>query len=87
MLSDEQFDHKWEEIKGALRNLWRDLTDDEIDNVRNNIYEIGQIVEERYGEPKRDIKIKIDRLLESFNNDTDKNLDPDVTSYHRRPST
>ena len=85
MLTQQQFDKRWPEIKGGLRNLWRDISDEELDDAKDNIYELSHLIEERFGESKEEIVLKLDRLLESFDNNTDKDIDPDVSSYHRSP--
>lgn len=85
MLTDQQFERKWGEIKGGLRNLWGRLTDDELDQYKDDIYEVTGLVQSKYSESKDDIREKLDRLMDSFDNDTDKNIDPDVASYHRSP--
>lgn len=85
MLTENQYQGKWQEIKGGLRNLWGRLTDDELDRVRGDIYEVTGIVEDKYGETKEEIRDKLDHLMESFDNPTDKNLEPDISSYHRSP--
>ncbi len=85
MLNQEQFQSKWWEIKGGIRNLWGKLTDDELEQVKGNITEVSGLVEEKYGETKEEIKMKLDQLLESFDNDSDKNISPDESSYQRSP--
>lgn len=85
MLTEEQFSNKWGEIKGALRNLWGRLSEEELENVKGNIYEITPVVEAKYGESKNEIKHKLNQLVESFDNETDKGIDPDISSYHRSP--
>jgi uncharacterized protein YjbJ (UPF0337 family) len=85
MLTEQQFNHKWIEIKGGLRNLWGKLSDEELEMVKGNIYEVTSLVESKYGETKTEIRNKIHQLIESFDNDTDKEADPDVSSYHRSP--
>lgn len=85
MLNQEQFNGKWKEIKGGIRNLWGRITDDELETLKGNLTEVTGLVEERYGETKEEIKMKFDKLMESFDNDTDKNISPDVASYERNP--
>jgi len=85
MLTQQQFNNKWEEIKGALRNLWGRLEEDELENVKGNIYEVTGLVETKYGESKEEIRNKLNQLMDSFDNDTDKGLNPDVSSYQRSP--
>jgi uncharacterized protein YjbJ (UPF0337 family) len=85
MLNEEQFSGKWLEIKGGIRNLWGKLTDDELEMVKGNVTEVTGLVERKYGETKEEIKAKLNQLMESFDNDTDKNISPDVSSYERSP--
>lgn len=85
MLNQEQFNGKWTEIKGGLRNLWGKLTDDELEQFNGNITEVTGLVERKYGETKEEIRSKLDRLMDSFDNETDKNISPDVSSYERSP--
>ena len=85
MLTKEQYESKWPEIKGGIRNLWGGLTEAEIESAKGDLTEITSLVEERYHETKDEIRKKLDMLMESFDNDTDKNLDPDVSSYQRSP--
>lgn len=85
MLNQQQFEGKWTEIKGGIRNLWGKITDDELEQFKGNITEVTGLVEEKYGETKEEIRQKLDRLMESFDNETDKNISPDVSSYERSP--
>jgi uncharacterized protein YjbJ (UPF0337 family) len=87
MLTEQQFLEKWSEIKGALLNLWGRLSDEELEAVKGNIFEISDLVQTKYGESKHEIRLKLNQLIDSFDNDTDKNIDPDVSSYHRSPLT
>ena len=85
MLTKNDFENNWPEIKGGLKNFWGRLTDEEIDAVKKNIFELTELIQSKYGESKEEINEKIQRLLTSFDNDTDKGIDPDVSSYHRSP--
>jgi uncharacterized protein YjbJ (UPF0337 family) len=85
MLNQEQFEGKWDEIKGGIRNLWGKLTDDEVESVKGNVQEVTGLVERKYGDTKEEIKAKLDQLMDSFDNDTDKKISPDVASYQRSP--
>lgn len=85
MLTEQQFNAKWSEIKNGLRTLWGNLSEKEIEEVKGNIYEVTSIVERKYSESRDEIVKKIDRLLASFDNDTDKRITPDVDSYQRSP--
>lgn len=85
MLNQQQYEAKWTEIKGGIRNLWGRLTDEELDRAKGNLSEIPTLVEAKYNESREEIEKKFQQLVESFDNDTDKNISPDVSSYQRSP--
>jgi uncharacterized protein YjbJ (UPF0337 family) len=89
MLSKEQFQGKWIEIKSGFKNLWGEITDDEIESVKDNLQSIDRIVENKYGERKESILKKLEVLMESFDNETDKSLklNDGESSYRRNPLT
>lgn len=87
MLNQHQIEGKWTEIKSGVRNLWGEITDDDLEKAKGNIQSIAGIVEEKYAETKEDIKKKLDKLMDSFDNDTDKSLklNDGISSFERRP--
>lgn len=85
MLNQEQFRGKWKEIKGGVRNLWGKITEDELEKTKGNLGAIAGMVESKYGETKESIKEKIDRLMASFDNETDK-INLSETSFERKPT-
>ena len=40
---------KWKQIKGAIKQKWGELTDDEIDHVDGSAERFAGLLEERYG--------------------------------------
>jgi hypothetical protein len=85
MLRQKEIDINWKEIKQGIRTGWGRLTDAESDRYKNDLNEIADLIQRKYDEPKKETRKKILRLMESFDNDTDKGLDPDISSYHRSP--
>lgn len=85
MLNEEQFRGKWNEIKGGIRTLWGRISDEELDEMQGDYTEVSGLVEERYGETKAEINKKLNQLMESFDNDSDKNIIFNETSYQRNP--
>lgn len=88
MLNEEQIKGKWGEIKGGVRNLWGEITDDELEKTKGNIQAVAGIVQQKYGESKESIKKKMDSLMDSFDNETDKSLklNDGEASYQRNPT-
>jgi len=40
---------RWLQLKGRVREEWRDLTDDDVDRINGNIDRLVGLVQERYG--------------------------------------
>jgi uncharacterized protein YjbJ (UPF0337 family) len=88
MLNQEQINGKWSEIKGGVRNLWRDISEEELDQVKGNIQSVSGIVQQHYSESKESIKKKLENLMDTFDNETDKSLklNDGEASYQRSPT-
>ncbi|HXH31784.1 MAG TPA: CsbD family protein [Bacteriovoracaceae bacterium] len=86
MLNEHQIQGKWLEIKGGIKNLWGKLTDDELDETKGNLMQVGGLVEGKYGESKEQIKSKMDKLLASFDNESDRKDDKGESSFQRNPT-
>ena len=88
MLNQDQINGKWTEIKGGVRNLWGKITDDELERVKGNLQSVSGIVQEKYGETKESISRKLDTLMDSFDNETDKSLkiNDGESSFERNPT-
>jgi uncharacterized protein YjbJ (UPF0337 family) len=88
MLNEEQIRGKWNEIKGGIRNVWGRITEDDLEKVKGNFSELTGIVEKKYGQTKETIKKDIDKLMSSFDNDSDKSsIDTNQASYERTPDS
>ena len=88
MLNQEQINGKWNEIKGGVRNLWRDIPEEELDQAKGDIQSVSGIVQQHYSETKESIKKKLDTLMDTFDNETDKSLklNDGEASYQRNPT-
>jgi hypothetical protein len=86
MSIEKQLKDHWNEVRSGIINLWGQLNEEELDNVKGDINEIISMVQERSRETKREIYKKLTLLMKSFENDTDRKIDPDVSSYHRSPN-
>lgn len=75
----------WKEFKGGVRNLWGEITDDELEASQGSTAAIIAIIQVRYDEPLEATKEKMERLINSFNNITDKNRKTARTSFERNP--
>jgi uncharacterized protein YjbJ (UPF0337 family) len=85
MLNHEQYQNLWPQIKLGLRNMWGVLDEDELEQTHGDLSSVASIVQDKTGEDRGQIKDKLDQLLSSFDNETDKGFDPDRSGYHRSP--
>lgn len=88
MLTHEQIEGKWTEIKAGVRNLWGRISESELDQYKENLHSISEVIQDRYGETNESIHAKIDKLMDSFDNETDKSLkvNDGESSYERNPT-
>ncbi len=87
MLNPEQIKNNWNEFRGGVRNIWGNLTEEEIDQTSGSLAALANLVQKNYNESREDIKHKLNQLLNSFDNDTDKGISPDESSYLREPKS
>ena len=87
MLTQEQIQGKWAEIKGGIRNVWGNISEDELDQINSNIQSVPALVAKKYSESNESILKKLATLMETFDNETDKSLklNDGESSYQRSP--
>lgn len=87
MLNEQQIKGKWKEIKGGVQNLWGMITDEDLEKFKGNLYGLSGVIQEKYGETKEVIRSKLDKLMSSFDNATDKKRGVSgESSYERNPT-
>jgi hypothetical protein len=87
MLTQQQINDKWTEIKAGVRNIWGEISDSELDEIHGNISLIPNLVRKKYLQTNGDISRNLKLLMDSFDNETDKGhlLNNGISSYHRSP--
>ena len=56
-----KWEGRWDQVKGRARQMWGNLTDDDLDVAQGNVEEpIGKI-KERTGETAEEIRDRLDR--------------------------
>ena len=48
-MNKDQLQGKWLQVKGAVKEQWGKLTDDDLDRVNGNLERLVGVVQERYG--------------------------------------
>lgn len=45
---------KWNQLKGSVKNNWRELTDEDLDSDEGDAQMLSAIIQERYGKTKEE---------------------------------
>jgi uncharacterized protein YjbJ (UPF0337 family) len=59
-MNSDQVEGKWKQMKGALKEKWGKLTDDDLKIVEGNRDQLTGIVQERYGVAKEEAQKQVD---------------------------
>ena len=61
---------KWMQLRGAVREKWGQLTDDELDQIAGKRDKLSGVLHEKYGYAENEAEQHIDDFLENLD-DTD----------------
>ena len=61
---------KWVQLRGAIREKWGQLTDDELDQIAGKRDKLAGVLQERYGYAENEAEQQIDDFLDNLE-DTD----------------
>lgn len=62
----QQVSGNWKQFTGKIKELWGDLSDDELDKFEGKQEQLEGFLEEKTGEERSAIRKKIDRIAESM---------------------
>ncbi|MDT0682526.1 CsbD family protein [Roseicyclus sp. F158] len=63
----DQVKGNWKQAKGAVRQQWGDLTDDEVEQAGGDRERMEGLLQERYGKSKEEAKAELDRFAADYN--------------------
>jgi len=61
-MNKDQVQGKWHQMKGAIREQWGKLTNDDLDQINGNLERLVGLVQERYGY----VRDKAEKEVEAF---------------------
>lgn len=70
-MNQDVINGKWNEIKGEIRRIWGDVTGDELEKSKGNLTSIAGIIQQRYGQKKEDVSLKLDQIISRFDEKKD----------------
>jgi uncharacterized protein YjbJ (UPF0337 family) len=66
-MNSDQFEGKWKQVKGQVREKWGKLTDDDIQIVGGRREQLIGRVQERYGVAKEEATRQVDAFVKNLN--------------------
>ena len=54
-----KWEGRWDQLKGKVKQVWGDITDDELDVAEGNYDELVGLIKERTGETTEEIEEKL----------------------------
>jgi uncharacterized protein YjbJ (UPF0337 family) len=65
-MNTDEFSGKWKQMKGAAKQQWGKLTDDDLEVIAGKRESLVGKLQERYGLAKEDAQKKTDEWLKSY---------------------
>lgn len=62
-MNRDEFARRWPEIRRRVKEHWKRLTDQDLDNVEGSSELLIGLIEEKYGEDRRAIEIELQHML------------------------
>jgi uncharacterized protein YjbJ (UPF0337 family) len=68
-MNSDQFEGKWKQVKGEVREKWGKLTDDDMHVVAGRREQLIGRVQERYGLAKEEATRQVDAFVKNLNDE------------------
>ena len=65
-MTRDQIQGKWHEIKGEVKRVWGDLTDDDFTYAKGDLQKLYGRVQQKYGEKKQGLRAEFDKLIDKI---------------------
>jgi uncharacterized protein YjbJ (UPF0337 family) len=69
-MNAEQFEGKWKQFSGKVREKWGKLTDSDIEVIQGKRDQLAGRIQERYGIAKEEAQRQVDAFLQSIEPET-----------------
>jgi uncharacterized protein YjbJ (UPF0337 family) len=63
MITRQELEGQWNEVKGKIQKRWGDLSDDELQRVKGNANELVGVIQQRTGESRRAVEDFLDQAI------------------------
>ncbi|SFI76584.1 CsbD family protein [Planctomicrobium piriforme] len=63
MITRQELEGKWKQLKGQIREHWGQLTDDELQRVKGDAEQLVGVIQEKTGQSRREIEDYLEHLV------------------------
>jgi len=63
---DKEFEGKWNQLKGKVRQKWGELTDDDLEKVAGKRDELVGLLQEKYGHSREEAEQEVNDFLSNL---------------------
>jgi len=64
--NSDAFKGKWKEIKGDVRSLWGNLTEDDLEKTHGNMESLAGVIQQKYGISREEVEKKLNSLADRY---------------------
>jgi uncharacterized protein YjbJ (UPF0337 family) len=64
-MNEDEFEGKWKEMRGQVKEWWGLLTDDDLDRTEGKVEQLIGLLQQKYGYSKRNAQTEFNRRLEA----------------------
>ncbi|WP_417254076.1 CsbD family protein [Celeribacter sp.] len=65
-MNRDQFEGKWKEMKGRVREEWGDLTEDDLAEAEGNREQLEGKLQQRYGKSKEEARKAVNEFVDKL---------------------
>ena len=85
-MNKDQFQGKWQQLKGKVKEKWGKLTDDDMTEINGKREQLLGKLQARYGYAKEKAEEALTDFEKTIDKTSDKTLDKNKTAAGRRPT-
>ena len=74
-MNDQILTGKWKELKGELRSKLGKIVGSDLEQTKGNLTAIAGVLQQKFGEAREEIALKLDELAERATNSTQRKVD------------
>ena len=75
-MNNDEFEGKWKQVRGQVKEWWGKLTDDDLDRVSGKYDQLVGVIQEKYGYTRERVEKEFNGRLAKFEANQKKSTSP-----------